>query len=174
MPTLDNILELEHSENYISAFKEYQKQFSISQDFKLWKHYYFFLWYVNVEDSALKIEDFVLENEIGILLNEVAQFGVKTFKNNPETLFILGYTISVLPYYFGEYEKLEREAICMLEEAHTISPTDIIYKLVYLGSKEVNEEDYLNVCVESAPEVIKRFNGKGLLDSYFKQVLYRI
>lgn len=174
MQTLEHIIELEESENYISAFEEYRKEFSVNQDFELWKSYYFFLWYIVVEDSALGIEKFVIENKIESELKEVSLFGLKTFKNNPEALFVLGYTISLFPYYFGEYEKSEDEAEQMLEKAYNIKPNDIIYKLAYLGSKAENQEEYRQVCVEAAPEVIERFNGKGLLNSYFKQVLFRI
>jgi len=174
MQTLDNIIELEESENYISAFEEYQKQFSFSEDFELWKHYYFFLWYMNVEEFALNVEDFIRENKLEIVLKEVGLFGLKTFKNNAEALFILGYTISLFPYYFGEYEKLESEAEQMLEKAHKIQPNNIVYKLVFLGSKNGSQEVYKQVCVEAAPEVMARFNGKGLLNYYFKQVLYRV
>jgi hypothetical protein len=60
MQTLEHIIELEESENYISAFEEYRKEFSVNQDFELWKSYYFFLWYIVVEDSALGIEKFVI------------------------------------------------------------------------------------------------------------------
>jgi hypothetical protein len=174
MKTLYNIIELEESENYISALEQYQKQFSFNEDFELWKHYYFFLWYINVEEFALHMEAFIRENKLDIVLKEVALFGLKTFKNNPEALFILGYTISLFPYYFGEYEKLESEAKQMLNKAHNIQSNDIIYKLAFLGSTDGNQEVYDQVCVEAAPEVLIRFNGKGLLNNYFKQVLYRI
>jgi hypothetical protein len=174
MRTLDEIIDLEESENYISAFDEYQKCFSLIQDFELWKHYYFFLWYITVEDLPLKMETFVAENKLEIRLKEVGLFGIEKFNNNPEALFVLGYTISLFPYYFGEYEKFEHEAEMMLEKAHNIQPNDIIYKLAYLGSTIGNEEAYKQVCVEAAPKVMERFNGKGLLNNYFREVLYRV
>lgn len=174
MQKIDTIIELEESENYVSAFEEYQKAFSSNQDFELWKHYYFFLWYIVVEDFAVGLEKFVLENKIENKLKEVSHFGIKTFKNNPEALFILGYTISLFPYHFGEYEKTESEAKQMLEKAHNILPSDIIYKLAYFGSGTENQKTYDQVCLQAASEVIERFNGKGLLNAYFKDVLYRI
>ena len=171
---MEHILDLEESENYISAFEEYQKQFDANNDFEFWKHYYFFLWYIVVEDLPLKLESFVRENKIESTLKRVGNFGLQTFKDNPEALFILGYTIAIFPYYFGEYEEQLAKANQMLESAFNIQPNNIIYKLAYLGSKDENQELYKKICVEAAPEVIANFSGKGLLNSYFKQVLYRI
>ena len=168
------LLELEETDNYIFAFEEYQKQYSVDKDFQVWKHYYFFLWYIIVEDFPLGLASFISENDITKELIDVAAFGMNKFKNDPEALFVLGYTISLFPYYFGDYIEWEEKANRMLERATNILSRYIIYQLAYLGASSENQELYHQVCTNAASEVVARFSGAGLYNKYFKDVLYRV
>ncbi|WP_139149711.1 hypothetical protein [Flavobacterium caeni] len=168
---------MEKDEKYILAYEEYKKAyFKESENFDLWKNYYFFLWYIMAEDTALKLTNFIKQNSIETLLPSIASDGIKKYKLNPEALFILGYTVSLFPYFFGEYLEWEEKGKSFLESAYNLSSSDKIYKLAYLGSiyNQENKDEYDEICLQAANEVKSRFSGNGLLNSYFSEVLYRI
>lgn len=61
----------------------------------------------------------------------------------------------------------------MLRQAHHEHPDDKIYKMAYLGSLDSKKEEYKKAEFEAGSEVLKRFQGPGLLNRYFIQVLGR-
>ncbi len=99
--------------------------------------------------------------------------GKKRFREQTEFKFIAGWTVSIFPYEYGEYEDLEREGKEFLKQAHQEQPGDKVYKMVFLGSFDSNKEDYRQAELEASPVVLNRFQGPGLLNSYFRQVLDR-
>ena len=172
--TLKYILQLETDSNFEAALNEYRQLFrSNIEDLELWKFYYFFLWYISVEDIALGLENFNEENQINFDLLTLTKFGIENYSNNPEALFVMGYTVSVYPYIFPELQNWEDCGRSMLEKASNLVPLDDIYKLAYLGSHSYNEPEYNALCKQTTGQVKSRFRGNGLLNSYFIDVLDR-
>ncbi len=101
--------------------------------------------------------------------------GKKTFAAKADFNFIAGYTVSIFPYEYGEYDDLEKEARQMLFKATSLEPNNIIYKMVYLGSiSKPDDELYKKTANEAAPKVLETFIGNGTLNEYFREVLYRV
>lgn len=173
--TLDQILQLEGNKEYIPALYAYRKAYADNpEDYFLWRHYYFMLWYLLAEDFPLGLQDFVTQEKIDAELKRVGLAGIEQYKDSPDALFVLGYTTSIFPYYFGDYNEWENRAKQFLKSAHLIKHTDNIFKLAYLGSISGFKSEYDKVCRLAAPEVKLRFSGNGLLNSYFRNALYRI
>ncbi|WP_452600320.1 hypothetical protein [Pontimicrobium sp. MEBiC01747] len=170
---LEDILELEEKQLYNEAYHSYNILLNEKkQDFKLWKHYYFFLWYMlDVVDGQFTID-------INLRRTLVIEFkkGLKLFKNIPEFNFITGYTISIMPYIFGNCNKYEKKGIQLLEKANHLEPNNSIYKMTLLGAQwdfGGQERSYNEVCIKSKQEILKKYKGKGLIDSYFSRTLNR-
>ena len=104
---------------------------------------------------------------------EIEHSGKKGFQNNTEFKFIAGWTVSILPHEYGEYEYLEREGKELLRQANQDQPDDKIFKMVYLGSFNSDNEEYRQAELEASPVVLNRFQGPGLLNRYFRQILNR-
>lgn len=101
--------------------------------------------------------------------------GKNSFSDNPDFNFIAGYTVSLLPYEFGDYVELEKEGQQMLLKAIKLEPNNPIYKMVYLGSiPDGDRQLYRRAVIEAAPKVLDRFGGDGALNKYFKEILYRL
>jgi hypothetical protein len=130
----------------------------------------FFLW------SALEDTPKSFQDRIGLqkLLQEMFEQGKQKYSTNANFNFIAGYTVSIFPYEFGDYEKLEKEGHQMLLKATKLDPDNLIYKMVYLGSgSNYNPSLYLQTTIQAAPKVMETFIGQGLLNKYFRQVLLR-
>jgi len=170
---LKDILDLEEKQLYNEAYYCYNMLLNESnQDFKLWKHHFFFLWYM------LDVVDGQFTVDIDLRETLVIEFkkGLKQFKNVSEFNFITGYTISIMPYIFGNCNKYERTAIQLLERANLLEPNNSIYKMTLLGAQwdfGGQEGSYNEVCVKSKQEILKKYKGKGLINRYFHRTLNR-
>ncbi|WP_341226947.1 hypothetical protein [uncultured Arcticibacterium sp.] len=174
---LKAILQLENEEKYEAALTKYrQAYFEKPSDFEIWKHYYFFLWYLNVEDGSLGLQEFVKINNLSLELEQISNDGIKKYSQIAEGLFVLGYTINLFPYLFGEYVEWEQKGKEMMVGAANLEPNNIIYSMVVLGlGVEIQGNlNYKMVCKKAAPIVNDKFSSNGLLNSYFKAVLFRI
>lgn len=169
---LEKIFELEEENKFIEVYELYQNLYSENKlEYEAWKFFYFFLWNA-IEDAP---DEFQEEIEIRKLIQNMYNEGKSKFSELADFNFIAGYTVSIFPYEYGNYDDLELEANKMLKKATELEPENIIYKLVYFGSIEnFDKEKYRNLEIESSPIVLKTFNGKGTLNKYFKQVLNRI
>jgi len=172
---LETVYELEDENDFESAFLIYKKTFELdSQDFQLWRSFYFFLWYCLVEEGFLKSEkfnlDFNLMKEYDIILN----YGHGTYSNNPEFNFIVGYTISVYPYLFANILESESLGNQLLKKAWNLERTNLIYNMVRLGDSLPGSEEYSRSCINASTLVLVQYKGKGYLNSYFRSVLFRI
>jgi hypothetical protein len=172
---LSIIIELEHHENYQNALNNYRKLYSNFNNLDVWKYYYFFLWYITVEDLPLGLQEFVESNNLAKELSQIGHEGLQKYSNKPEALFLLGYTINLFPYYFGDYEKWEMKGKEMLIKASQLQPENKIYRMVALGQLDnwQDNPEYNQACEIAASEVILTYNGKGLMNDYFKEVLIR-
>jgi hypothetical protein len=174
---LNTILQLEDKEDFQAALNEYRKSYSANpDDFIRWKHYYFFLWYLNVEGSPLGVDDFVEANKLDLELKKIAFEGLEKFRHDPDAFFILGYTINLFPDYFGDYLEWEEKGIRMMKTAASLSPENKIFKMVKLGLEKGSQTNlqYKKACGDAAEKVKDVYQGSGLLNSYFREVLYRI
>ena len=102
--------------------------------------------------------------------------GLNKYSELAEFNFIAGYTVSIFPYEFGDYEELDSKGREMLKKASEIEPTNPIYKMAYLGSQSLNEKSqslYEKACAESQPILKTKYSGKGFLNEYFRQVFNR-
>ncbi|TKK69730.1 hypothetical protein FC093_06465 [Ilyomonas limi] len=129
--SLQDIFTLEDNERFDEAFDTYSKLYNQNKnDYKVWKHFYFFLWSV-IEDAPSSFHDKVnLRHLLQIMFDE----GKKTFAGNADFNFIAGYTVSIFPYEYGDYDDLEKEGKQMLFKAVQLQPDNLIYRMVYLGS----------------------------------------
>jgi hypothetical protein len=170
---LENIFELEDCKLYDKAFDAYQKIYNAEKpDFQVWKHYYFFLW--NLIEEAT--DEFKSHHNLNQLLQDSLKVGQQNFSDNPDFNFIAGYTISIFPYEYGDYYEMKNLGVEMLYKATQLEPNNSIYIMVYLGA-DVNTGKtpaYEQSIIEAAPKVLENYSGKGCLNKYFKQILYRI
>ncbi len=170
--SLQDILRLEDSERFDEAFDAYNDLYNRNKnDYEVWKHFYFFLW-TAIEDAPSSFHDKInLRHLLQVMFDE----GKKAFPENADFNFIAGYTVSIFPYEYGDYDDLEKEGQEMLLKAKQLQPDNIIYKLVYLGSiSSVDPKEYRQAEIDAASKVLETFNGRGALNRYFKQVLYRL
>ena len=169
---LIKIIELENSNDFELAFLEYDNLYNQNKSvFEIWKYFYFFLWII-IENMP---NDFVEKIKREERLKEMFSDGNSKFSNNPEFNFIVGYTMSIFPYEFGDFDEYEKKAEELLEKARNLDPINPIYKMVCLSSSiDDNSEEYLLASAEAAQIVKEKYNGIGLYNDYFIQVLYRI
>jgi hypothetical protein len=174
--SLQDILQFEDQQQLEQAFHAYQELYKGQlTDYQIWRHFYFFLW------SALDDAPVELLERLGVntCLRDVFAEGESRFGGQADFHFLAGYTIAILPYEFGPYDEWEQKGKEMLYQATILAPENLIYQLAYLGSLPGSmppdySPAYRQVVVEVAPLVVSTFQGKGLLNRYFRQVLYRI
>ncbi len=170
---LEDILELEDNQDYNKAYHFYSTLLTKNDtDFELWKHYFFFLWRML---DAVKGQ-FTVDVELRKTLIIELKRGLKLFKNYPEFNFITGYTISIMPYIFGNCNTYEKIAIKLLEKASNLKPKNPIYKMIFLGAQwdfGGQEQSYNEVWLKSKPIIARKYNGKGLINRYFSTILNR-
>jgi len=173
---LENIFKLESEEKYNEAYSQYKDLLnSDSIDFEFWKYYYFFLWSM-IEDTDGFFTIFnneVLRSE----LKKELEFGLKNFENVSEFNFIAGYTITIFPYEFGNYEELEKFGKQLLSKASKLEPNNALFKMVFLGSFEnpnnKQKEEYNGLKLRVKKEILEKHGGNGLLNEYYNQVFVR-
>ena len=167
--SLQNIFELEDAEKFEEVYKIYYDLYLEDKlDYEIWKHFYFFLW-TAIEDAPSEFNEKINHNE---MMQKMFEDGKKYFYDLADFNFIAGYTVSIFPYEYGNYDDLEIEANKMLKKATEIEPENLIYKLVYYRSLEnVDKVEYRKLETESAPKILETFSGKGTLNKYFRQVL---
>jgi hypothetical protein len=170
---LKQIFELESAEKYNEAYSGYRKLISENNtDFETWKYYFFFLWSMIEDVNGHFEKDIDLRTE----LESELKSGLKKYSKLAEFNFIAGYAISIFPYEFGDYENLEIKGKEMLKKAFELEQSNPIYKMVYFGSKSLNEEQqslYKKACAESKLILKTKHSGKGLLNEYYNQVFNR-
>lgn len=170
---LEQIFELETAEKYNEAYSEYQKLISENDvDFETWKYYYFFLWSM-IEDVNGQFKKGI---DLRTELESELKNGLNKYSELAEFNFIAGYMVSIFPYEFGDYEELEIKGKEMLKKAFEMEQSNPIYKMVYLGSKSLNDKEqslYKMACAESKLILKTKHSGKGLLNEYYNQVFNR-
>jgi hypothetical protein len=170
--SLQDIFKLEDAEKFDEAFSAYNNLYNQDKnDYNVWKHFYFFLW-TAIEDAPSSFHEKInLRHLLQVMLDE----GKKIFADNADFNFIAGYTVSIFPYEYGDYEDLEKEGQQMLLKAAKLDPDNPIYRMVYLGSLTDGDKKLYRLAeIEAAPKVLDRFSGNGALNKYFKEILYRL
>lgn len=171
METLKSIFEIEDKEDFDKAFELYHELYKTNPtDFEIWKHFFFFLW-IAIEDAKSEFHERI---NLRQRLKEMFDDGKSKFQHLTEFKFIAGYTVSIFPYEFGDYDDLEKEGQDLLRQAHQEEPDNIIYRMVYLSSSNSDKNECRQSELDASPVVLKRFQGAGLLNNYFRQVLNRI
>jgi hypothetical protein len=171
MTNLTDILELEDKGDFEKAFESYRDLYATkNNDYETWKYFYFFLW-TAIEDAP---SDFQKKINLRQRLQEMFDDGKSKFNEVADFNFIAGWTVSIFPYEYGDYDDLERQGKEMLLRATKTEPTNLIFKLAYLGSFEnVDKTQLRNVEIKASSIVQEKFKGNGLLNKYFRQVLDR-
>ena len=171
MQLLQDIFQLEESEQFDKAFEAYANIYSQNKnDFKVWKHFYFFLW-TAIEDAPESFHDKI---NLRLFLQEMYDHGKKLFFDLADFNFIAGYTVSIFPYEYGDYSDLEKVGQQMLLKATEYDPGNLIYKMVYLGSlRKGDKAQYKQVEIDAASKVLDTFKGSGSLNKYFRKTLFR-
>jgi len=170
---LIEILTLENSHQYEKAYDSYVQLYSSDRsNYDAWKHFYFFLWIAYDEDITIPSRENL---ELPSFLPSMLKEGQQVFAEMADFNFIAGYTISIFPYLFGDYKEMEKIGNEMILKATKLDPENHIYRMAYLGSIEnVDRTLYEQSVREAAPFVALTFTGSGILNEYFKDVLYRI
>lgn len=169
--SLQNIFQLEDSKQFDEVFQAYSEIYSKNKnEYEVWKHFYFFLW-TAIEDAPSSFNDKIdLRHWLKIMLDE----GKQKFAEIADFNFVAGYTVSIFPYEYGDFDGFEKEAKQMLFKATNLEPENIIYKMVYFGSfSKTDNQEYRQIAIDAAPKVLETFDGKGALNKYFRAVLYR-
>src|SRR4051812_47692832 len=109
--SLQDIFTLEDNEHFDQAFDAFSNLYNQSKnDYEVWKHFYFFLW-AAIEDAPSSFHDRInLRQLLQVMFDE----GKKIFADKADFNFIAGYTVSLFPYEYGDYEDLEKEGNEML------------------------------------------------------------
>ena len=168
---LIKIIELENNRKFELAFQAYVELYSRNKnDFEVWKYFFFFIWVI-IEEMPNEFSEKIEREK---KLKEMFVEGFAIFSQNAEFNFIAGYVMSNFPYEFGDFAEYERKSSELLAEARNIEPNNDIYEMVYLGNSEnSNSEEYIIAKNNAKPKVIEKYNGSGLLNEYFMQVLIR-
>ncbi|GAB3832916.1 hypothetical protein [Hymenobacter jeollabukensis] len=170
-PLLEHIINLEEDQKYQEAYEFYRVLYSANKlDYDIWKNFYIFLWLALEETPEFFQEKINLQSLLPTMLTE----GKQNFSTLADFNFIAGYTVSILPYEFGEFSTMEDEATRMLLKAFELDPSNTIYRMVYLGNNSSKSEEYLKSTAEAGPIVLHKFAGAGMLNKYFRQVLFRL
>ncbi|GEM_PF-693551 len=173
---LEKIFILESKEKYNEAFISYKSLLNLNPtNFKIWKYYFFFLWSM-IEDVNGNFT--IIKNEnLNIELNKELKLGMEKFKNLAEFNFITGYTISIFPYEFGDYDELEelgQELLCRACELDSENP---FYKMVFLGSIEnrtkIQQNEYETLKPRVEKLILEQNSENGLLNKYYRQIFVR-
>ncbi len=164
------VLELEELEKFEDAFHAYEL-LDYQNTFEHWKPFYFFLWYMNVEDVPLGTTKLIEKYNLDEKLKKVTNIGFRQFSANSQFKFVAGYTISLFPYYYGDYEEWENKGNELLKAAYEQEPDNIIFELAFNGSSFGSNEQYNKTKPKASEAIRVEFSGKGLLNSYFGEVL---
>jgi hypothetical protein len=175
--SLNEIFILESDQKFDEAFSLYKILLkSEPLNFEYWKHYFFFLWSM-LEDgvgifSTLKNKDLHKE------LKKKLQYRLDNFENIAEFNLIAGYTISIFPYKFGDYDEFKEVGENLLKKAIEINPQNLIFKMIMLGSYEKptykEKLEYEDLKPKVAKLILDQYSQrKGLLNEYFAQVFAR-
>jgi hypothetical protein len=169
---LQAILILEDNESFDEAFEAYNTLYNDDKsDYAIWKHFYFFLW-TAIEDAPSSFHERI---NLRHLLQVMFQQGKRAFADIADFNFIAGYTVSIFPYEYGDYEDLEKEGRDMLLRAAKLEPDNAIYKLAYLGgTSDVDPREYAQAATEAGPKVLETFAGGGALNKYCREIFYRL
>ncbi|OWP61655.1 hypothetical protein CDA63_18360 [Hymenobacter amundsenii] len=175
MYSLAEILQLEEQQ-LEPAFHAYVDLYGQRpDDYQVWRHFYFFLWDTLDQAPVELLERLEVAARLRALLIE----GESRFATRADFHFLAGYTIAILPYEFGPFDEWEQKGKDMLRQATILAPVNPIYQLAYLGSlpgstASVYSPAYQQAVVDAAPVVAATFQGSGLLNRYFRQVLSRV
>lgn len=103
---LNDILHHEAEGNLDQIFALYAELYAKNaSDYAVWKHFYFFLW-MAIEDAPSEFHNRIqLRQRLQAMLDD----GKRMFSECADFNFIAGYTISIFPYEFGNYEDGEKE-----------------------------------------------------------------
>lgn len=170
MHFLSDILQLEDQKQLEQAFYAYQALYKQRPyDYPVWRHFYFLLWSLLDDAPTELVERLDVTASLCVLLTE----GESRFATQADFQFLAGYTIAILPYEFGPFDEWEQKGKAMLRHATELAPENPIYRLAFLGSQPASPA-YRQAVVEAAPVVVSTFQGMGLLNRYFRTVLYRV
>ena len=174
---LKEIFILESDQKFDEAFSLYKTLLkSEPLNFEYWKHYFFFLW--SMLEDGIGIFSVLKNEELHKELKKELQYGLDNFENIDEFNLIAGYTISIFPYEFGDYDELEEIGKNLLKKATEINPQNLIFKMILLGiyEKPTHKEkfEYEDLKPKVAKLIIDQHSEKkGLLNEYFVQVFAR-
>lgn len=174
---LKEIFILESDQKFDEAFTLYKTLLkSDPLNFEYWKHYFFFIW--SMLEDLNGIFSTLNNEELHKELKKELQYGLDNFENIDEINLIAGYTISIFPYEFGDYDELEEIGKNLLKKATEINPQNLIFKMILLGSYQKpthNEKlEYEDLKPRVAKLILDQYSEKkGLLNEYLVQVFAR-
>lgn len=106
----------------------------------------------------------------------LTRYGLKHFNREAKFLSLVGYMITLFPYLFFENSAEEQDGRwqktgeSMLLKAYRLEPRNILFKVLYLGSKSYTKE-YMDAKKQLKTQLYTFFPGETAIEIYFRDVL---
>lgn len=163
--------QLEEEEKWFEAYHYMKEEWNHNPTFKTTARLSFFCWQM-IEEWGFYPDTGLDYDELQNTLRELTEYGLRNYKDEPEYLWILGYMSSIIPYPFGDYEEWEEKGVFFLKRAHELKPDDPIFSFFYKGDR-LSKREYQKEKLALVPIIRQRFQGNGVLQSYFREIYGR-
>lgn len=133
----------------------------------------FLCWAISIDQENLINNEDIEKDEFKKILDELFDFGLKFFRNEPDFLWIYGYMMTLTPMLFGDENLFEEVGNKWKYEAYLKSNNNDIIKCIFLEGldNEIrNKLGYKQLCRELAPTIENTFKGNGYMQKYFKSL----
>ena len=141
------------------------------------------LWYTLLEmdyirNSPMLVEDIELASDQQLQNNlmDVTRYGFKYFADNAIFNAYFGYMISVMPYYFidyeGDYDGWKAKGIEMMRRSHRLSPNNPFTRAMFYEPDGYGKDTpFYNACKEIWSEMTPAQWGNSAVQQYFFRIL---
>ena len=142
------------------------------------------LWYTLLVMDCIRNDPFapddveiVPDEQLQIDLMNVTRYGFKHFADNPIFNAYFGYMISVMPYFFldynGDYLGWRAKGIEMMHRSYNLDPNSPFTKaMCYKSDGYGKDTPYYNACKEIWSEITPTQWGNSEVQQYFFRILH--
>ncbi|MPM36099.1 hypothetical protein SDC9_82694 [bioreactor metagenome] len=133
----------------------------------------FLCWTICIDNGNLIDSKMIKKEEFKKILDELFNFGLKFFRNEPDFLWMYGYMMTLTPMLFGDKNLFEQVGKQWKYEAYIKSNNNDIIKCIFLeglDDESRNKLGYKQLCREIIPIIENTFKGNGYMQKYFKSL----
>lgn len=133
----------------------------------------FLCWTICIDQGNLINNKMIKKEESKKVLDELFNFGLKFFRNEPDFLWLYGYMMTLTPTLFGDENLFEEVGKQWKYEAYIKSNNNDIIKCIFLeglDDESRNKLGYKQLCRELIPIIESTFKGNGYMQKYFKSL----